>query len=318
MVPTIKGRISMEYHGILVLEGGGAKGPLHVGECSVLENKMKAKLVDFIDLFATTSIGGVEASVYCTGKLTVDEFWKFLEPNLKNIFSARRPWSVPRYDWKKYRDLYEEYVGKEIKFGDAKSKFMFTTVDLITGRNYFPKSWKDEYKNDPMPILVHRTFAAPLFFGGIYDKQAKAIWSDGGVGFFNLPLIEAYAQALTMGWLNEGHHTHILALGTGRKQYKLDFDKEIKRKKIGRSVEEVKRYMSRDSGGLARAVSSITQINTMRKLVRGYDNLTFQWLDWFPMPKKLDKMDNWKARWEYFEKGIELGQEIDITNFRKK
>lgn len=307
----------MTFHSILVLEGGGAKGPLHVGELSVLENRMNAKLVDFIDLFATTSIGGVEASVYCTGKLTVNEFWKFLEPNLKNIFSAKRLWSIPRYDWKKYRELYEEHVGKDIKFGDAKSKFMFTTVDLVSGRNYFPKSWHEEYKNEPMPILVHKTFAAPFFFGGIYDTVNKAIWSDGGVGFFNLPLFEAYAQALTMGWLKEGHHTHILALGTGRKQYQLNFDKENKKGSVGKSIEEVKRFLSKDSGGLARAVSSVTQINTMRKLVRGHDNLTFQWLDWFPMPDELDKMDNWKARLKYYEKGVELGKDIDLTYLKK-
>lgn len=308
----------MEYHNILVLEGGGAKGPLHVGELKYLENELNKKLADFIDLFATTSIGGVEASIYCTGLLTVNKFWKFLEPNLKNIFSARRPWNIPRYDWRKYKALYEEHVGKGIKFGDAKTKFMFTTVDLITGRNYFPKSWKDEFKNESMPDLVHRTFAAPFFFGGIYDNKNEAIWSDGGVGFFNLPLIEAYAQALTLGWLKEGHHTHILALGTGRKQYSLNYGREAKRKKVGRALQEVKRFMSKDSGGLARAASTVTQINTMRKLVRGYDNLTFQWIDWFPMPKKLDKMDNWKARWEYFEKGLELGKQIDTRYFKKK
>lgn len=307
----------MEYHIVLVLEGGGAKGPIHVGELSVLEKKMEAKLADFVDLFATTSIGGVEASVYSIGCLSVDEFWKFFEPNIRDIFSAKNIFSIPRYDWKKYLKLYEEYVGKDIKFGDAKTKFMFTTVNLVSGRNFFPKSWHDEYKDFSMPELVHRTFAAPFFFGGIYDKTVKAIWSDGGVGFFNLPLIEAYTQALSFGWLNKGHHTHFLALGTGRKKYELDFDKEVKKNKLSKSIEEVRRFMSKDTGGLARAASSVTQINTMRKLEKCHDNISFQWLDWFPMPKNLDKMDNWKARWDYYKKGLELGDQIDLTYFRK-
>lgn len=313
----------MEHHKILVLEGGGAKGPIHVGELQVLEERTGKKLVDIFDLFVTTSIGGVEASVYCTGKMSVKDFWAFLEPNLKNIFSARRPWDIPRYDWKKYLELYREYVGTNIKFGDAVKKFMFTTVDLVTGRNHFLKSWKDEFKDYDMPELVHRTFAAPFFFGGIYDSKNKAIWSDGGVGFFNLPLMEAYAQALSNGWLNEGHHTHFLALGTGRKEYKLDFDKEIKKGVLKRSLDELKRFFWKDSGGIARAVSAMTQINTMRKFERSYINnfgnidkrISFQWVDWFPMPKKLDKMDNWKARWEYYEKGKELGAQIDIVPF---
>jgi len=308
----------MKHHIILVLEGGGAKGPIHVGELNVLEHKLRCKLVDVIDLFATTSIGGVEASVYCTGKLTVDEMWKFLEPNLKDIFTAKRFWSIPRYDWEKYLRIYENNVGKNIKFGDAKKPFMFTTVDLVTGRNHFPKSWHSEFADCGMPEMVHRTFAAPLFFGGIYDEKAKAIWSDGGVGFFNLPLVEAYAQALTNGWLNEGHHTHILALGTGRKQYKLDFDKEAKKGIVKKSIDEVKRFFWKDSGGIARAVSAITQVNTMRKFERGHNNLSFQWVDWFPMPKELEKMDNWEARWDYYHEGCLLGETIDLKYFEEK
>jgi len=308
----------MEYHNILVLEGGGAKGPIHVGELEVVEAQLKHKLVDFIDLFATTSIGGVEASVYATGRLWVSDFWKFLEPNLKKIFTAKRPWSIPRFDWKNYLNLYVEHVGKKILFGDVKSKFMFTTVDLLSGRNAFPKSWHKGNAQMSMPILVHRTFAAPFFFGGVYDKNNYAIWSDGGTGFFNLPLLEAYAQARSFGWLEKGHKTHILALGTGRKKYRLDFKKEFKKGPIGRMKAEVQRFMSKDSGGMARATSAITQISTMRKIVKSYDNLTFQWVDWCPMPKKLDKMANWKARNLYYEKGLKLGAEIDTTPFQKK
>jgi len=303
---------AITHHNILVLEGGGAKGPIHVGELQYLEEITGKKLVDFIDLFATTSIGGVEGSVYCTGLMSVKDFWNMLEPNLKDIFSSKWPWSIPRYDRAKYIDLYRKRIGYKIKFSDAKSKFMFSTVDLVTGRTHFIKSWKDEYKKAKMPEIVCKTFAAPLFFGAIYDSINKAIWSDGGTGFFNLPLIEAYSQALTMGWLADGHSTHILALGTGRKEHSLKFNKEIKKNNVGRAITEVQRFISKDDGGMARATSAATQVNTMRKIMRGHSNLTFQWVDWFPMPKKLDKIDNWKARWDYYNKGLELGKTIDI------
>jgi len=308
----------MEYHNILVLEGGGAKGPIHVGELDTLEERLQHQLVDYIDLFATTSIGGVEASVYATGRLWVSDFWKFLEPNLKNIFTSKYPWSIPRFDWKKYVELYKENVGKGILFGDVKSKFMFTTVDLLTGKNSFPKSWHPGDAKISMPLLVHRTFAAPFFFGGVYDRTNCAIWSDGGTGFFNLPLLEAYAQALSFGWLKEGHKTHILALGTGRKKYSLDFEKEFKKGSFARMISEVQRFMSKDSGGMARAVSAMTQINLVRKIVKSYDNLTFQWIDWCPMPEKLDKIANWKERWSYYSMGQELGKIIDIVPFQNK
>lgn len=307
----------MENHLVLVLEGGGAKGPVHVGELQVLEETFSKKLCEMFDLFVTTSIGGVEASIYCTGKLWVKDFWKLLEPNLKNIFSSKWPLSIPRYDWKVYKDLYEKSLGKGIVFGDSKIPFMFTTTDLVTSEDHFIKSWKEEYKNHDMPSLVRRTFSAPFFFGAVYDKEKRAMWSDGGVGFFNLPLIEAYAQILTNGWLKEGHHTHILALGTGRKKYELDFDEEYKKNDLARAVEEVKRFMSKDQGGLARAASARTNVNTVRKLINGHDGaLSFQWVDWFPMPDDLDKMDNWKARWEYYNKGLELGKLIDLTHFK--
>lgn len=308
----------MEYHNILVLEGGGAKGAIHVGELFEVEKQLNKKLVDFIDLFVTTSIGGVEASVYCTGKLKVGEFWSFLEPNLQDIFTAKYPWSIPRYNWEKYKKIYNQHVGSDIKFGDSKSKFMFTTVDLVTGKNVFPKSWHDEYKDILMPDIVHRTFAAPLYFGGIYDNISKSIWSDGGVGFFNLPLMEAYTQALSLGWLAKGHRTHILALGTGRTEYKLDYDRESKKGKVRKSIMEVRRFFSKDQGGIARVVSASTQINMMKKLTDNYNNLSFQWVDWFPMSKELDKIDNWEKRWDYFEKGRELGSTIDLAMFKKK
>lgn len=308
----------MEYHNVLVLEGGGAKGPIHIGELSVVEKKMRRKLIDYIDLFVTTSIGGVEGSVYTTGRMTVEEFWKFLEPNLKNIFSPKHLWSIPRYDWRKYRDLYEKRVGHCVYFGDTQADFMFTTVNMVDGRNHFPKSWKERYQKKLMTDMIHRTFAAPLFFGAVYDKSEKAIWSDGGVGFFNLPLMEAYAQIRANGWLEAGHHTHILALGAGRKKYALDFDKEAKKGKLRKAAFEIKRFFSKGEGGMARAVSAITQVNMMKKLERTYSNLTFQWVDWFPMDKKLDKMDNWKARFCYYNHGRDLGDEITLDYFEHK
>lgn len=301
----------MQYHNILVLEGGGAKGPIHVGELDVLEERTGLPLCEIFDLFATTSIGGVEASIYTTGKMSVERFWGILEPNLKKIFSSRRPWSIPRYDWNAYKSLYLSNLG-HIKFGDVKSKLMCTTVNLVDGKTHFLKSWKSEYENMFMVDIIHRTFAAPFFFGGVYDRLERAIWSDGGCGFFNLPLIEAYTQALTLGWLDEGHKCHVLALGTGRKPYALDFIKEFKKGKMRRAFSEIKRFMSKKDGGLARAVSASTQVSMLKKLDRGHDNLSFQWVDWFPMEKKLDKMNNWKARQKYYEGGRSLGRQIDI------
>jgi hypothetical protein len=56
------------------------------------------------------------------------------------------------------------------------------------------------------------------------------------------------------------------------------------------------------------------QIDLVSYFARNLSNLTLEWVDWFPMPKKLDSMDNWKAREIYWNKGLELGKQIDLSN----
>jgi hypothetical protein len=45
-------------------------------------------------------------------------------------------------------------------------------------------------------------------------------------------------------------------------------------------------------------------------------NLTCQFIDWPDMPKRLNKMDNVKARFEYYKKGLEDGKKIDKSLFK--
>ena len=162
-----------------------------------------------------------------------------------------------------------------------------------------------------------RSFAAPYYFGEIVDQKKKAIWGDGGMGIFNLPLLEAYTQAKANGWLEPGHHTHILALCGGSSNYTVDFNNFNHRRAIGRLVRGIRFFMNPEEGGSARATATMQQIRWLDFHKKSYDNLTFQWTDWLDMPENLDRMDNWKARWKYYDKGMELAKTIDLTAFRK-
>lgn len=301
-------------HLILVLEGGGAKGPIHVGELEYIEHILGKKLSNIFDLFVTTSIGTVEGSIYVSGKLSVSEFWDFLEPNMKTVFKSKHIFKFPRLDINSYATLYDKYVGKNILFGDAVKPFIFTSVDLVDGKTHFFKSTDEPDKHYLMKDICKRSFAAPVYFGSIIDDKTKSVWADGGTGMMNLPLIEAYAEALKRGWLNDGHKTHILALGTGRVKYELPFSK-FKRSKFGNFFRELGSYMSPTNGGLARIQSTLYQVRMLKFFAQCNSNLSFQWIDTY-LDKKLDAMANWKARWDYYNIGKDLSKKINIDNLR--
>jgi hypothetical protein len=60
---------------------------------------------------------------------------------------------------------------------------------------------------------VARSFAAAYYFGAINDPQNQQVWADGGEGSDNLPLIDAYLEAVKLNWVREG--VYILAIGCG-------------------------------------------------------------------------------------------------------
>ena len=80
-----------------------------------------------------------------------------------------------------------------MKFKEVKTKLMITTVDLVTDRNVFYKSWHESDSDEYLLDLVLRSFAAPVYFGQIVDKVKRMVYSDGGVGNANLPLNEGFS-----------------------------------------------------------------------------------------------------------------------------
>ncbi|MDD5649653.1 MAG: patatin-like phospholipase family protein [Candidatus Nanoarchaeia archaeon] len=308
------------HHVILVLQGGGAKGSFEIGVLSTLEKKTERSVADLVDLIVSTSIGSVNASLLASKIMSAEHIGCLMLKNLPTIFKKRL--NIPLYDRKKYSDLYKKHVedvlGKKIFLKDLDNNvhLVFTSTNMCDGTNHFFKSDKYDEKEMSVVDVVCRSFAAPLYFGQINDPEKKAIWLDGGCGIENLPLWQAYIEAVKRGWLNEGHTTHILSIGCGYSKFWVDYKKGIKGGKLRQAIRAVKYYNSITRGSLAYNQSAAVQISNMEALSRFQPNFSFQHIDWpGVMSRKLDKMDNTKARLQYYDTGVKQGNLINRTLF---
>lgn len=313
----------MQKHVIIVLSGGGAKGPFEVGILKSIEERMGMMSADIADAFVTTSIGTVNAGILATKTLWAKELGDLMMEKLPWIFK-KRFLHLPMYDRNRYVELYKEVVekkfGKQVLMSDIDSKvhFIATSTNMCDGRNHFFKSDKEGESNLPVTDVTCKSFAAPMYFGQINDKASKAIWLDGGCGIENLPLWQGYVEAWRRGWFAEGHSTHILAIGCGFAKYWIDYDEGSKGNAIQQTIRAVQYFNSIIKGSLARNQSVAVQVHSMNALTGFQPNFSFQYIDWpGPMPKDLDKMDNTKARFQYYQVGQDVGKTVDIEALRK-
>lgn len=312
----------MINHTILVLQGGGAKGPFEIGVLETIEKKTGKKIADLTDAIVATSIGAVNGSLLSSKIMTSEEIAKAMIKKLPWIF-RKRFLAPPMYSRKKYATLYREYVekiaGKELKLGDIDKNvhFILTSTNMCDGLNHFIKS--DDEKDKDMNVIdaTYRSFAAPLYFGQINDPKTKSIWLDGGCGIENLPLWQAYIEAWKRGWFNEGHSTHILSIGCGAKKFWIDYDKGSKGGILLQTIRAINYYNSIINGSLAGNQAAAVQVKNMEALSNFQKNFSFQHIDWpGAMSKKLDKMDNTKDRRVYYETGKKAGEAVDLSKFQ--
>jgi hypothetical protein len=317
----------MQKHIVLVIEGSGAKMPMQVAEIEYIETKLNKLMTEIFDLTVTTSAGAVETSILNTAKMRCVMLKDILmgkrtDTNknttafIKKIFTPKGLFSIPRYDQQQYVRQYNQLIG-DVPMSASIIQCLMTSVNECDGLTHFFKSWEDKDGKLKMTDATCKSFAAPYFFGEIIDDASKAIWGDGGIGVCNLPLVEAYTQARLNGWLEPGHQTHILALCAGFAKYTVDFNKYKKYNWLSKLISGLKYFTNLKNGGCARASATVQQIRWLQANTKTYDNLTFQFVNWENMPKDLDAMDNWKARWTYYDKGVELAKTIDLDKLQK-
>lgn len=307
----------MAHHNVLVLEGGGAKIPIHFGVLEQLEKKVGKRIVDFVDLLVGTSTGSVAGSLICKGTRPAIEWSDIILKELPVAFHKVWYPRLPVYDKNDYRKLYAKYAGEKTFMCELPMKFMVTSLETTEPRIHYFKSWEDKDGSMYVTDAVIRSFSAPYFFGSTVDEQNSKVWMDGGMTDDNLPLIEAYVECLRQGWLKDGNTCHILAIGTGQPDTYTPFDIAKSGNILGQTLKEFGLFASPTEGGLARVISVNEQVKTVQAIAGATPNLTLQFVDWFCMDKKYDKMDNTDARYVYYKKGLEIGDTIDSKLFKE-
>lgn len=300
---------------VLCLSGGGAKGYAQIQVLKALEKEYGKPLCEVYDLIAGTSVGAINAALISTGKFTMEELEKIYPSVLKRVFTKK--WyrlKTPKYQRKYFKSEWSKLIGSSFKMGDAKTKLMLTSVDLVDDVNHFFKSWHTKTAEEKMVDVVCRSFAAPLYFGHIVDKLRKCVWSDGGVGNANLPLNEVKTQVESFQWYD--------LPGKGENQIQIDavgclyHDPHHKFKDVSKDrwLKQVLDFMNPASGGLARAQSREDQVRMMDYLSRHNPNIIFRFWD-KEIPKKYDKLDGVKYLPQYKKYGIEMAKKslIDLN-----
>jgi len=280
---------------ILCLSGGGVKGIAQLEVLKKLEKDCGRPLHEEYDLRLGSSVGAINAAIIASGRVSMEKLASLYPEMVKSIFTKRRPLKTPKYDRGNFTKEWNKIVGG-IKFKDAKTRLIITTVDLVTDQNIFYKSWHESKGELQMSDLVLRSFAAPLYSGQIVDGGAKMVYSDGGVGNANIPINEAKLQAEAFGWYRDGEEVEIHAIGTLYSSETPSFE-DVAR---GRWLKQVVDFMNPKEGGLARAQSRLDQIRMMGYICEKIPSIKFKYWDSPADPKRMvldgvEHMDYYKA-----------------------
>lgn len=241
-----------EFTRILSLDGGGLRGLIPAEILVEVEHKIQkktgnpeARLVDYFDLFAGTSAGGILTCLYLCPDLrdpsrprcSAAEARNFFYDNSRQIFAMpfihaiKNFWGIlnAKYSHRKLELMMANFFG-DVRLSDLLKPCLISTYDIERRKTHFftqhdsrSRPECDYYVRD----VIRSTSAAPTFFEvSKINSLNRAIYNcvDGGV-FANNPALCAYAEARSK---MPGHPTAknmvILSLGTGdvKKGYPYD------------------------------------------------------------------------------------------------
>lgn len=294
---------------ILVLDGGGCKGLVQLSVLCSIANELKKEAADEFDLIIGSSVGAVEGGLLSTGLISALTFKDLMYNNLPNIFKKRLriPVLQPIYSRKPLTNLLDLYV-IGTKMNHCKTRFICTSCSLVDGRTHFFKSWEKKDGELELTQVILRSAAAPLYFGTLIDEETHNVWMDGGCGNMNAPIMEAFIETMRQSWLlNE--HVHILSIGCGQSDQGVPFEKAKKFK----NIRQVNSFLKLPEGGMSRTQMARAQEDWITSICRYNFDLTFQRVEMYGIPKKIDKLDGVKYRDQYLRIGEELAKEVDYT-----
>jgi hypothetical protein len=295
---------------ILCIDGGGVKGFVPLQSILALENGLGQPAWEMFDLVIGSSVGAILAALVASGVLSAEGIESLMLESVPKIF-RRRPWPlIPKYSRKPFQRVWERVVGTKKRLGHCRTVCITTSVNMVDERTHYFKS--DDLRDSGMMLLdaVMRSFAAPMYFGGIVDNERRAVWLDGGTGSANCPLIEALYEVMVRGWSYED--LHILSLGTGYASQGMSWKHATRR--AGNDIRQILAFMQPDEGGLARAQSVRTRVELLYRMSEANPSMTFQRLD-AVIPSKIDLLDGVKYIEQYREIGREIAQGLDYSPF---
>lgn len=278
-------------------------GMAQVQVLAKLEEEFGRPLHEVYDLVAGTSVGAINASIVASGIMSMRELADNYSEYIGRVFKKRGFMKKPKYDTGNFYKLWDDIDPNNITMGDAKTKLMITSVDLVDDVNIFFKSWHEKSGKTPMKEIVARSFAAPMYFGQIVDKKDKRVYSDGGVGNANFPINEVKLQAEIEGWYSDGEELLIDAVGTLFPQEQESFEKVAKQSWL----KQLGDFMKPTKGGLARAQSREDQLRRMKFVCEHVPNIKFRYWD-HPAKGKTLKLDGVEHLDYYRELGIEMAK----------
>lgn len=294
---------------VAVLPGGGMRGYLTLAiiqKWERVKNKIFSEEFNVIFGESTGSILGLPFQSGCSS----DRPKQFYKDFGKNIFTPQNSWLhpikkiwQPVYDRNRVlgplKELYQEL--KVERFGDCHKEFVCGSVNECTKQNVFFKTTSEKHKNYKIEDIVVRSFAAPNYFGKFIDNEGT-VWSDGGSGGMNCPIIPAFLEAFSK-WI-PGDKIEITVFGTGTIDYTVPCSEA---RGYNRYSELWEFYLSKGEQ-LGRIQGYFDQVNAMNWLVGKFpDMITFNLYNPI-IPEKLAGIDGY----QYLEQYEEIGESVVI------
>lgn len=204
-------------HRILTIDGGGIKGAFPAALLAGLEDALGAPIVEYFDLIAGTSTGGIIAIALGLG-IPPRDILRLYSQNAHRIFSGGFGFGLPGIFRAKYaktalRDVLTEVFG-ERRLGESRKRLVIPSLNLAS-------EYVHLYKTSHHPGLVNdysvtavevamATVAAPTFFP-VHLSPEGVPFIDGSV-WANNPLGLAVIEAIgVLGWPRD--EIRVLSLG---------------------------------------------------------------------------------------------------------
>jgi Patatin-like phospholipase len=202
---------------ILTIDGGGTKGVFPAAFLAGLEDALGAPVVDYFDLIAGTSTGGIIAIALGLG-IPARDILRLYSEKAHRIFSGGLGFGLPGIFRAKYaktalHEVLVEVFG-EHRLGESRKRLVIPSLNLAS-------EYVHLYKTSHHPSLVNdygvtavevamATVAAPTYFP-IHLSPEGVPFIDGSV-WANNPLGLAVIEAIgVLGWPR--HEIRVLSLG---------------------------------------------------------------------------------------------------------